>query len=119
MLARFRLARLVTCPDCKGEGYVATSVTEWEQWFRVYTAAQANHEQVLARYLAGEASLAELDTAVGALTDAGGEPRTFTTPAELHGEECEACGGYGQQPRQRRVVGPRPARFVAGRQVAA
>lgn len=118
-LARFRLARLVTCPDCKGEGYVAVSATTWDQWFRVYETAKANHEQVLTRYLAGEASLAELDTAVGALTDAGGEPQTISTPAGLHGEECEACGGHGKQPRQRRIVGPRPARFTAGQQVAA
>ena len=118
-LARLRLARLVTCPDCRGEGYVAVPATTWDQWFGVYETAKANHERVLIRYLAGEASLAELDTAVGALTDAGGEPQPISTPAELHGEMCEACDGYGKQPRQRRIVSRHPARFTAGRQVTA
>lgn len=120
MRARLHLVRTVTCPDCRGEGHLAASPSEWEAWFREYTAAQDKRQQVLQDYQAGTASLAELDAATLALTDvvttpsgevggvavnAAGIPMCVTE----HGGVCETCNGHGVQLRQRRFVGGRAA----------
>ena len=91
-LTRLRRLRTVTCPTCKGEGHLSAPAAEWERWVRAHTAAAAAHEVVLNAYQAGEATRADLDAVVIALTDQG-----MSAP---DGHVCETCEGYQVMPRQ-------------------